>query len=104
MLSLQALHDGKNHTFSNVSNSDERNFSKELSILSAMGTGIAYSMALVCIMNSFRHKPCQGIGQGDPEKCKSLCIHCSNVPFTEKLNELQTKKGNYICKTKKKLI
>ena len=38
MLSLQALHDGQDHSFSNVSNSDERNFSKELLKLSVMGT------------------------------------------------------------------
>ena len=38
MLSLQELHDGQNHSFSNVSNSDKRNFSKELLTLSAMGT------------------------------------------------------------------
>ena len=38
MLSLQELHDGQNHSFSNFSSSDERNFSKELLTLSAMGT------------------------------------------------------------------
>ena len=53
-------------------------------------------------MNSFCHKRCQGIGQGDPEKCKSLCIHCSNVPFTEKLNELQTKKRELYLQNKEK--
>ena len=30
MLSLQELHDRQNHSFSNVSNSDERKFSKKL--------------------------------------------------------------------------
>ena len=38
MLSLQDLHDALNHSFSKVINSDERNFSKELLPLSAMGT------------------------------------------------------------------
>ena len=38
MLSLQELHDGQNHSFSNFINSDERNFSKEVLTLSAMGT------------------------------------------------------------------
>ena len=38
MLSLKELHDGQNHSFSNVSSSDERNFSKELLKLSAMRT------------------------------------------------------------------
>ena len=37
MLSLQELLDEQNHSFSNFSNSDERNFSKELLTLSAMG-------------------------------------------------------------------
>ena len=36
MVSLQELHDRQKHSLSNASNSDERNFSKEL--LSAMGT------------------------------------------------------------------
>ena len=38
MLSIQKLHDVHNHSFSKVINSDERNFSKELLTLSAMGT------------------------------------------------------------------
>ena len=38
MLSLQELHDGQNHSFSSFINSDERNFSKEVLTLSAMGT------------------------------------------------------------------
>ena len=38
MLSLHELHDGQSHSFSNCSNSDERNFSKELLTLPAMGT------------------------------------------------------------------
>ena len=37
MLSLKELHDEQNHSFSDVNISDERNFSKELSTLSAMG-------------------------------------------------------------------
>ena len=55
-------------------------------------------------MNSFCCRLWKGIGQGDPEKCNPLCIYCSNVLLTQDLNELQTKKGNYICKTKKQLI
>ena len=38
MLSLEELHDRQNHSFSNVGNSYERNFSNELLALSAMGT------------------------------------------------------------------
>ena len=38
MLTVQELHDGQNHSFSNVSNSSERNFSKEVLTLSAMRT------------------------------------------------------------------
>ena len=38
LLSLQVIHDGQNPSFSNVSDSDERNLSKELLILPAMGT------------------------------------------------------------------
>ena len=38
MLSIQELHDGHNHSFSDVSNSDEKYFSKELLTLSAIGT------------------------------------------------------------------
>ena len=44
-------------------------------------------------MNSFCCKLCKGIGQGDPEKCNSLCIYCSNVLLTRDLNEIQTKKS-----------
>ena len=45
MLSLQVIHDRQNHSFSNVSNSDERNFSKELLILPAMGTDTMFSFS-----------------------------------------------------------
>ena len=37
MLSLQELHDAQNHSFSNFSNSDERNFYKQLLTLPSMG-------------------------------------------------------------------
>ena len=55
-------------------------------------------------MNSFCWKLCKRIGQGDPEKCKSLCIYCSNVLLTTDLNEFKQKKVNHICKTKKQQI
>ena len=42
----------------------------------------------MCNMNSFCCKHCNGIGQGDPEKCNSLCIYCSNVLLTQDLSEL----------------
>ena len=45
LLSLQVIHDGQNHSFSNVSNSDERNLSKELLILPAMGTDTMLSFS-----------------------------------------------------------
>ena len=47
MLYFQELHDGQNHSFSNFSNFDERNFSKELLTLSAMETDTMSSFSSV---------------------------------------------------------
>ena len=47
MLSIQKLHDAQNHSFSKVINSDERNLSKELLTLSAMGTNTMSSFSFL---------------------------------------------------------
>ena len=54
MVSLQELHDRQKHSLSNASNSDERNFSKEL--LSAMGTDTVSSFSsLTAEQNQLLH-------------------------------------------------
>ena len=49
-------------------------------------------------MNSFCWKLCKRIGQEDPEKCKSLCIYCSNLLLTTDLNEFKQKKSTISAK------
>ena len=49
MFSLQEFHDGQNNSFSDFSNSDERSFSKELLIVSAMGTDTMSSFSSLTV-------------------------------------------------------